>query len=564
MKLGGIAIASSLLVCFGAASAHAGGLFLPGTGATSTSRAGAAVASTDDGEALSINPAGLAKSTGTTITVSIAFIRYFMEFTRRGSYDASSNPGFQPTYTGNRYATVENDPEPPLGIGKFQPIPVIAVSSDFGGRIPNLRAAIGLYAPSGYPFRNMTNGYKFPTAADPADLNAPPPPTRYDTMRAESRALLPSVAASYRILPELDVGARFTAGNLQSKQQLVVWGTPNNVEERVVEDSLFDVEIKDSFIPAFGIGVAYRPIPQLEIAANYSSALVVKAKGEASSQKGPDVDQSRVVGPVPDSDSRCEVGGTFEKQKACINLQLPQTATIGARYIFPGANDQIAGDIELDVAWENWGKKCERQGPGDPEPGAFKDPECTSPGEFRVLVDGGLYVNNQYDPTQPLRQSINNYNLKDVFSVRLGGSYHLPLGDAVDANRVVLRGGVAYDSQAANDGWFRAAMDGASRVTMTLGGAFQTKRWRLSAGGGYVHEGTNTNEGANDDGTDCNPTLATLACNGSNASRPLDQRKGPDPSNPLIDPAFQAENPYNQGSIKSHYVLFMLGFTTWF
>ncbi len=558
-KLGGIAIASSLITVTLVSQANAGGLFLPGSGATSTSRAGAAVASADDGEALSINPAGLAKSSGTTITVSLAFIRYFMEFTRRGSYDTSSNPNFQPAYQGDRYATVENDPEPPLGVGKFQPIPVVAISSDFGGRIPNFRAAIGLYAPSGYPFRNMTQGYDFATATNMADLDAPPPPTRYDTMKAESRALLPSVAASYRILPELDVGARFTAGNLQSKQQLVVWGTPNNVEERVTEDSLFDVEIKDGFIPAFGIGVAYRPIPQLEIGANYSSALVIKAKGEASSQKGPDVDQSRVVGPVPDDISQCDTGGTFEKQKACINLQLPQTATIGARYIFPGANDQIAGDIELDVQWENWGKKCERDADGK-----FADPECTSPGEFKVVVDGGLYVNGTFDPSQVLHQSINNYNLKDVFSVRAGGSYHLPLGDAPDANRVILRGGVAYDTQAANDGWFRAAMDGASRITMTLGGAFQTKRWRLSAGGGFVYEGTNTNPGANDDGSDCNPTLATLACNGSNASRPLDQRKGPDPSNPLIDPAFQAENPYNQGSIKSSYVLLMLGFTTWF
>lgn len=564
MKLGGITIASSLIIATLASQASAGGLFLPGSGATSTSRAGAAVASADDGEALSINPAGLAKSTGTTITISLAFIRYFMEFTRRGAYDGSSNPNFQPTYLGDKYGTVENNPEPPLGIGKFQPIPVIAISSDFGGRIPNLRAAIGLYAPSGYPFRDMTQGYKFPTAADPADLNAPPPPTRYDTMKAESRALLPSVAASYRILPELDVGARFTAGNLQSKQQLVVWGTPNNVEERVTEDSLFDVEIKDGFIPAFGIGVAYRPIPQLEIGANYSSALVVKAKGEASSAKGPQVDQSRVVGPVPDADALCATGGTFEKQKACINLQLPQTATIGARYIIPGANEQMAGDVELDVAWENWGKKCARQGDDGDAPGTFADPECTSPGEFRVLVDGGLYVNNQYDPTQRLHQSINNYNLKDVVSVRLGGSYHIPLADTADANRVIVRGGVAYDTQAANDGWLRAAMDGAARLTMTVGGAFRTKRWQISAGGGFVHEGTNTNPGANDDGSDCNPTLMAVACNGTSSARPLEARKGPDPSNPLIDPAFQAENPYNQGSIKSHYILMMLGFTTWF
>ena len=40
--------------------AAAGGLLLPGAGAVSTSRAGAAVASAADGEGLVLNPAGIA------------------------------------------------------------------------------------------------------------------------------------------------------------------------------------------------------------------------------------------------------------------------------------------------------------------------------------------------------------------------------------------------------------------------------------------------------------------------------------------------------------------------
>jgi hypothetical protein len=40
----------------------AGGLFVPGSGPVSTSRAGASVASTDDGEAMALNPAGFAKA----------------------------------------------------------------------------------------------------------------------------------------------------------------------------------------------------------------------------------------------------------------------------------------------------------------------------------------------------------------------------------------------------------------------------------------------------------------------------------------------------------------------
>src|SRR3954447_24992682 len=78
--------------------AAAGGLLLPGAGSVSTSRAGAAVASADDGEALVLNPAGIAKSSGNVITVSAAMIQYAMEFQRRGTYDAV--PGESYPYAG--------------------------------------------------------------------------------------------------------------------------------------------------------------------------------------------------------------------------------------------------------------------------------------------------------------------------------------------------------------------------------------------------------------------------------------------------------------------------------
>src|SRR5689334_6757459 len=104
MKLRELTILSTLLAA--PAAAHAGGLFLPGSGAISTSRAGAAIASTDDGEALGINPAGLAKTKGTTITLSAALIQYSMQFTRTGTYDPQPDP--DQTYAGSPYATVKN------------------------------------------------------------------------------------------------------------------------------------------------------------------------------------------------------------------------------------------------------------------------------------------------------------------------------------------------------------------------------------------------------------------------------------------------------------------------
>jgi hypothetical protein len=67
-----VAVFAVAALCVG--NAVAGGMYLPGPGAVTTSRAGAAVASTDTGEAIAINPAGLAKTFGTTITLSAAFI----------------------------------------------------------------------------------------------------------------------------------------------------------------------------------------------------------------------------------------------------------------------------------------------------------------------------------------------------------------------------------------------------------------------------------------------------------------------------------------------------------
>jgi long-subunit fatty acid transport protein len=520
---------------------HAGGLFLPGSGAVSTSRAGAAVASADDGEALSINPAGLAKAhDGFTITISAALISYSMQFTRSGSYDPTDKD-MQP-WEDQPYQTVKNEPKPPLGIGTFQPIPVVAVISDLGGRVKGLHVAGGLYAPSGYPFRDMTGGYEF--NADPA---APPPPTRYDTMTAESMLLFPTLAASYRVLPELDVGLRFSAGRSKVKTSVVVQGTPGNVSEWVGEDTLFNAEVEDGFIPAFAIGVAYRPLPALELGAVYNSSATLRMKGTAKSIKGPGVDPTRVIGPIPDDQSRCEPGGDFETQRACITVQLPQTAYVGARYKFLDEAGAMRGDVELNVGWENWGAKC------DFSDAAITTSECASPSQIHVKLDTGLWNQDMSAFVQPVQVNFVNLGLEDTFTARLGGSYHFPIGD----NKLIARTGVAYDTAAAKPHFYRASFDGAARISTMLGAAYRTTKWEANLGGGAVFEGKNTNPDV------CNPTPAQPNCVGG-APRPLDQRQGPDPTSPLLTPETQFENPFNQGTIESSYILFMLGFSTWF
>ena len=533
MKLRSIALAGSLLAPLAAAprDASAGGLFLPGSGAVSTSRGGAAVASADDGEALGINPAGLAKSRGTTITISAAIINYSMEFTRRGTYDATMNGH---PYEGQPYPTIKNDPDLPLGFAGFQPIPVIAVVSDLGGAIPGLHVAAGMYAPNAYPFRDMTNGYEFN-----GDPNVPPPPTRYDIMKQEASVLSPSIAAAYRINDKLDIGARFTWGISRLKSQVVVWGQPANYEEDVGRDSLLTLEAGDSFVPAFGLGATYRPTPKIELGVGYNSWMAINAKGEAYSRSGSGVSlqgQPITIGPRPDDAARCAPGGTFERQKACVTLEIPMTLNAAGRYKFLDGHGQLRGDVEVQVGWENWGA------------------ERTS--NYQVVIDSEIYINDV--PSLGLQGSRVRNGLQDTFSARVGGSYHIPLGDGADASRVILRGGASFDTRAARDGWLRASIDGAARVGVMAGGAYRARKFEINVGAGAVLEGSPSNSGT------CNPTTTTEGCAADGSLQDLDDRRGPDPINPTIVPENQLENPVNQGDFKSHYLLFMLGVTTWF
>jgi long-subunit fatty acid transport protein len=541
--------------------AEAGGLMLPGAGAISTARAGAGVASADDGEALVLNPAGIVKAHGTTITVSAAMISYAMEFQRRGTYDAV--PGESYPFVGQAYNAVKNDPSPPLGIGSLQPIPVVAVISDLGGAVGGLHLGLGLYAPNSYPFRDMCTQlasgcepYTF--KIDPnGDFSAPPAATRYDIMKQEAAIILPSIVAAYRILPTLDVGLRLSVGQATLKSTTSLWSSVGpNYEEDPKKDGTITVDAKDSFVPAWGLGATFRPTPNIELGASYASELDVHAKGTAVSQLGPSAGvpglDVRIV-PVADDVARCARGGTAEKLKACVDLAVAMNLQIGGRYIFLDEAGKPRGDVELDLDWEHWGKSCSEAD--------ILDGKCTSPSDYRVVVDATTAV---MLPTGPipgpgLGDSLVKHGLRDSFGVRLGGSYRIPVGarrDDGDSDQVIVRGGLGYDTAAARTGWLRADLDGAARTTLAVGASYRLRRLEISLGGGVILESpSNPNVGGGNQ--PCNPTMDMPACRPGN-----DEHQGPDPINPTA--AAQAENPVNQGDYKAHYLLFMLGASTWF
>jgi len=545
MNLRGLAVIGFSAVTFGGTSAAlAGGLLLPGAGSVSTMRAGAAVASTDNGEALVENPAGLAKVTGTELTFDIAAWDYSLSFKRNGTYD--TDPANPAPWQGQPYPTMTNDPHLKLGVGPFQPVPVIAVTSDLGERVPGLHVAAGIFAPAAFPFRDMntvngkpyfvsnSNGsYSFPTFGDP------PPPTRYDIIHQEAAIILPSVAASYRILPQLDVGGRFSAGFAQLKSTIALWGQPANYIESNRSDGLFSVDAS-SFVTQWQLGTTYRPTPAIEVAAQYTSALSINASGNAYAANGPDVNLGGVavvVIPQPDDAARCAKGGTQQVLKACVDLDLPMSATLASRYKFLGPEGHEQGDVELDVEWQNW-----------------SDNRASN---YLTVVDAQVATASNPTSGIALRDNEVRHGFKDTYGVRLGGSYRMPVND----DQVILRGGVGYETAAAKTGWERVDVDGAARTMISAGATYKMKKLELDLGFGVVLEGTRT------DVRTCNPTSAAMGCANTpgypagtpGRDLPPAQQQGPNPINPLINTDQQAENPVNEGTFKSHYLVMMLG-----
>jgi long-subunit fatty acid transport protein len=550
MKLSGTVV--SIGVCVGvctSAVASAGGLLLPGAGVVSTGRAGAAIASADDAEAIVLNPAGIAKSDGTVITFGADFINYALKFSRSGDYPATVAGATPASFDGMRFPSMTNSPSPPLGLGSFQPVPLIGIVSDLHKVVKGLHVGFTIYAPNAYPFRNMNsvNGQSYyghdsnGVYSLPTTYGAAPPPSRYDIIEQDAAIILPTIAVAYSILPNLDIGARFSAGYAELNSTTAVWGL-TNFQEDPKQDGIVTIKATDDFVHTFGFGATYRPTPNIELAAQWSAPIDVHASGTANSFNGPDVQvgmSSVTVQPKPDAMARCAPGGTAADLKACVDLEAaPMTATIGGRWKFLDDAGKMRGDVELNLGWEHWGAKC------DYNNGLTS---CVDPSNYHVTIDGEVV--SALAPTDPipLSEQLIQHNLQDTYSARVGGSWIFPVG----ANAVVARAGVSYDSAAAQNGWERLDLDGAARTMLSLGASYKLTRWSIDAGFSYIYEGSRTQN------SNCAPS--TTGCSSSGQQQSFPNQAGASPVNPVFQFNGQFEDPIDQGTFVSHYVLLDIG-----
>lgn len=488
--------------------ASAGGIFAGEAGSQAQSRGGAFVAKADDPSAMMHNPAGLAKTENLAVFAGVNIVDFWQGFDRSGVYQTwpEADPG-TPAFAGQEMPKIENS-------GNVQPIPMLIGAGRFG----KLAVAIGLFAPQAYPNR------EYPDTVD-AGGTALPNPARYDIVKQESLAALPSVAAAYRITPKLDVGLRLSWGFSTLKATSRLWALENH-EEDPEKDAVFKLDVKDTFVPAFGAGLLFRPTDSIEIGAQYSSEMHLDMKGTGTTVLGSRSGGMGLpvpeVGAPPDNEALCAPGGAPGALKACASILIPMTATLGARYVWHDGLGREKADLELDVRWENW----------------------SAAKEIHVVVDAKLIS----APFSTLNETVLYHGFQDVVSTRLGGSYALDLGKSKD--RLLLRAGAGYDTATAPDSWSRLDIDGSARLQLGAGAAYDAGSWRVDLGGAAIIEPDRTVTGPD-------PFSPP-----PNAEQPVQgDRTHPDPTNPKLFPNNQQLHPINEGLFTNGYIVVATGVT---
>jgi long-subunit fatty acid transport protein len=461
-------------------------------------RAGAFTAKADDPTAIMHNPAGLVWGITNELFIGANVVHFDQSFEREGSYSNVAGGNGQPTYVGDDYPVVQHQ-------GPVQPVPFVSVTMPQ----PKYALAFGVFAPQGYPVRN------YPETVDTSNGSGAPAPQRYDTVYQTARLVLPSVALGLKLNEKLSIGGRASYGFFQTESQRYVQGVANGAEDPG-QDSRVAIAAADDQVLAFAGGLHYKHSPTVEIGATYTSQININAVGTSSSELGealrePVPGMPNTMEPVPDAMARCATGGQEGALSTCVDLALPQTATVGIRWIARDEDGNEVGDIEIDAKWENW----------------------SAVGDYAVVVDG----QNSLLGTR-LEDSVVRHGFVDTFSVRVGGSAKFESG----GSPYEVRAGVAYDTAAAPDSWTRLDVDGADRMTGAFGlGMMISGKYRLDIGAAYVDS----------------PQRRFRDVDVSD----MNDRVQPDIAVPLNDADSQPHNPFNAGVYKTSYVVGIVGLT---
>lgn len=287
-------------------NANAGGLFVPLGGVANTGRAGAAVASTRDPNAIAYNPALIALNDGHQLLVDLTWGMIQIEYARAPQTDTQGNL--------SHYDTVKNKAP---GVT----IPQVLFTTDFG--TDTIGFGVGLFPPNAAPVRFPQNGAQRYAIID----------------MANTIAFTTEAAFAWRIHPRFSIGAGIQnvtfifKGTGISSTYFGVLSQPEDPDM----DSVITVNAADYFTPSANFGIWYEPVDGFEIAASFQLFSDHKSSGGTF----------KAALPNHYVYQRSQLSGS----KMDLSLSLPWSIKFGLRYNRPNVFD-----IELDAWYTAWSR----------------------------------------------------------------------------------------------------------------------------------------------------------------------------------------------------------------
>ncbi|NMC70887.1 MAG: hypothetical protein GYA57_12605 [Myxococcales bacterium] len=319
--------------------ARPGGFEYGVNGAEAVGRAGAFTARGANPSTLYYNPAGMGRiEPGTHLLLDANLVLRTLEFRRAGEMDFVGPNNYR--VDGLRYPRVRDE-------GGVFPAPFFALVTDLG-LDTDFQFGFGAFGPA------AVGRASFPSqvwVVNHDDQRIPiPAPQRYDLLFMDVLFVWPTLAASWRILDDLVVGAAFQSGfvHIVFQNSTVAFGNGDDV----VADIRANLDVWDPFVPAGMLGVWYRPCRFLELAVSARISDGIGADGEVVTISNPyGVRGQEPISSAEWSDYDTENG----EHPPAARLSFPWPLLVlrtGVRFLWPRDTAAVAGgDLDAQVAW---------------------------------------------------------------------------------------------------------------------------------------------------------------------------------------------------------------------
>lgn len=288
------------------APALAGGLFIPLGGVAASGRAGAAVVSTRDPNAIAYNPALIALNEGHQILVDATWAMLNFEYQRA--------PKVEPNGTTTTFSKVKNE-----AVGIL--IPQVLFTTDFG--TDQFGLGVGVFPPNSAPAKFPESGAQRYAIID----------------MSNTITFTTEIAFAWRPHPRFSIGAgiqNITFVFRGTGVSSTYFGVLSDQEDPDM-DSVITINASDYFTPSANFGIWAEPIDGFELGASFqlfSDHASKNGKFKAALPNHYVYEHSRLEG-----------------EKMDITLSLPWTVKFGVRY-----RHGDTFDIELDAWYSGWSR----------------------------------------------------------------------------------------------------------------------------------------------------------------------------------------------------------------